>query len=175
MRWIEVKNVENYRFTDAQLEVFPEFSKNGVGIWVLQGIKDYDNLFKPPNWHLFLSVFHVHTRSRSKKDPVVNRKTVGGGIEREIQDSIIEALKKENWYVLETHGSLYQKGFPDLYACKKGFGQRWIEVKRKSGYCFTGAQLETFPRLDCEGVGIWILQSNNLGLLSSPPNWRQFL
>lgn len=60
-RWIEVKNTENYRFTDAQLKLFPEMMAKGVGVWVLQGSTpaELQKLFQPPNWYQFLNVLKV--------------------------------------------------------------------------------------------------------------------
>ncbi|KKM06034.1 hypothetical protein LCGC14_1748030 [marine sediment metagenome] len=57
-RWIEVKMPENYSFTPAQLDVFPMFSAKGVGIWILTAAieEQYKLLFKPANWHTFLSI-----------------------------------------------------------------------------------------------------------------------
>jgi len=175
MRWIECK-AENYKFTDAQLETFPAFTKAGVGIWIMQKPEDYAKLFAPPNWGMFLPVAKVHTRNRFKKaKEKVEKRIAGKGPERQIQDSIIEALQLDGWFTLETYGSLYQSGFPDVYACKRGFGQRWIEVKNPKEYKFTNMQLETFPRLECEGVPIWILTSNDLSPIHGPPNWREYL
>lgn len=55
-RWIEVKNLNRYKFTNAQLERFPQISQ-GAGIWILTGAteREYSKLFAPPNWHLFLN------------------------------------------------------------------------------------------------------------------------
>ncbi len=57
-RWVEVKRKEQYSFTPAQLEDFPKFSANGVGIWILTGYtnEQYKLLFGPANWHMFLQV-----------------------------------------------------------------------------------------------------------------------
>lgn len=57
-RWIEVKMPENYAFTAAQLDDFPEFAAKGVGIWIIQRATDeeYSKLFKPPNWHMHLEI-----------------------------------------------------------------------------------------------------------------------
>lgn len=51
-RWIEVKNPENFNFTDAQRQVFPALHSKGVGIWILFGAEDAEisKLFEPPNW-----------------------------------------------------------------------------------------------------------------------------
>ena len=178
-RWIEMKNVVNYRFTDDQLDVFPQLSKQGVGIWVLQGHTDtdYARLFGPPNWASYLPVSNPYMRRRSKQEkdrgPL---KKAGSGPEMVIQDKIVAALEADGWYCLTMAGCLFQSGFPDLYVAKKGEGTRWIEVKNPDGYTFTGSQLETFPRMQAEGVGIWILTSvTQIPLLYEKPNWHHFL
>jgi len=176
MRWIEIKYGEQYKFTDAQLDTFPKFSAAGVGIWILTSEREYMSLFSSPNWASYLPVCRVHTRNRKKiAKEKVEKRIAGSGPERDIQTAIINALELDGWFVLETYGSLYQSGFPDLYACKRGHGQRWIEVKNPQGYKFTPEQLETFPRMDCEGVPIWILTSDNLSPIHGPPNWRTYL
>lgn len=60
-RWVEVKNTVNYRFTDAQLKLFPLFQSVGVGVWVLQSGEpaELQKLFKPANWYQFLPVMKV--------------------------------------------------------------------------------------------------------------------
>jgi hypothetical protein len=73
-RWIEVKVRDRYKFTPAQIDVFPELSAKGVGIWILSAsleqidvIKNkgdssrfmdhqYQKLFKPANWWTYLEV-----------------------------------------------------------------------------------------------------------------------
>ena len=77
--------------------------------------------------------------------------------EAKLQAKIIEMLQAREWFVKATHGNLYQSGFPDLYACHHKYGQRWIEVKIKEHYSFTGAQLINFPRFSAAGAKIWIL------------------
>lgn len=79
------------------------------------------------------------------------------GPERIIQDDLIAFLTVRQWFVLETHGNMYQRGFPDLYATHIAHGPRWIEVKNPYQFCFTPAQLETFPKLCKHGAGVWIL------------------
>lgn len=58
VRWVEVKNPEAYSFTAAQMEKFPLFSANNVGIWILTGFtkEDINKLFGPPNWWSYLSI-----------------------------------------------------------------------------------------------------------------------
>ena len=79
--------------------------------------------------------------------------------EAKIQKALISLLKMHGWYVMETHGNLYQKGFPDVYATHSQHGARWIEVKLPDmkGSKFTSAQLEHFPKLRANGTRIWIL------------------
>jgi hypothetical protein len=57
-RWIEVKIADHYAFTPAQLDTFPDMSAKGVGIWILTAATEeqYQLLFKPANWHMFLSI-----------------------------------------------------------------------------------------------------------------------
>ncbi len=100
------------------------------------------------------------------------------GPEAIIQDAIIKFLTLRGWFVKETHGNMYQSGFPDLYCCKRRYGTRWIEVKNPESYRFTPAQMETFPRLTAEGVGVWILVAateREYDKLFKPANWWTFL
>lgn len=57
-RWVEVKIADHYAFTAAQLTEFPKFCANGVGIWILTAATEeqYQLLFKPANWHMFLTI-----------------------------------------------------------------------------------------------------------------------
>lgn len=100
------------------------------------------------------------------------------GPEAKIQIAIIKFLEERGWFVLQTHGNMYQRGFPDLYACKRQYGPRWIEVKNPKSYKFTPAQIECFPRFTAEGIGVWILTAATeieYQKLFKSPNWWQFL
>ena len=57
-RWIEVKMPNDYSFTAAQLDDFPKFAAAGIGIWIMRYATDseYSKLFKPPNWHMHLTI-----------------------------------------------------------------------------------------------------------------------
>jgi len=57
VRWIEVKNPLNYRFTAAQLKDFPRFNAEGIGIWIMTEATEaeYQKLFRAPNWYTYLS------------------------------------------------------------------------------------------------------------------------
>lgn len=92
---------------------------------------------------------------RTMKKPVIRNKARGP--EDIIQEDIIKMLHERGWFVKILHGSIYQSGMPDLFAAKRQYGQRLIEVKNPVKFSFTPAQVETFPRLLAEGVGIWIL------------------
>lgn len=179
MRWIEVKNPKSYKFTDAQLECFPQFSKNGIGIWILTGGSDheYERLFKAPNWAHYLPIAQVYTRERARKPRErAERKLAGSGPEHDLQLKVIDQLEKAGWFAMSTHGSMYQHGFPDVYACKDR-RQRWIELKIEGAYKFTPAQLETFPRLMAENVPVWVStdRTNVLDVIEGAPNWTQYL
>lgn len=105
------------------------------------------------------------------KAPRIYEKT---GPEAKIQAALIEFLTIRQWFVKETHGNLYQKGFPDLYATHAQYKARWIEVKQPTGYCFTAAQLEDFPKLCAFGAGVWVLTAatdNEYKKLWQPCNW----
>jgi len=95
-----------------------------------------------------------------------------------IQKALIDYLKLRNWYVKNTHGNPYSMGFPDLYACHKSYGTRWIEVKVKDKYSFTPAQMDVFPEFAAKGVGIWILTAATdyeYKKLFKSANWWAFL
>lgn len=99
------------------------------------------------------------------------------GPERIIQDAIMDFLKIRDWYVMETHGNMFQRGFPDLYATHSMYGGRWIEVKDPEGFSFTAAQLECFPKMGANGTGIWVLvaaSQHEYEKLFKPPNFWQY-
>ena len=100
--------------------------------------------------------------------------------EAAVQKSIIKYLRYREWHVMETHGNMYQCGFPDLFACHKLYGQRWIEVKLPNmiGSKFTPAQLEHFPKICAHGSGVWIMTAGTdtqYEVLSCRPNWYTYL
>jgi len=98
--------------------------------------------------------------------------------EAKIQQAIKDMLTLKGWYVMVTHGNMFQSGFPDLYATHSKYGARWIEVKNPGKYAFTPAQLEHFPKLVANGTGVWILiggTENEYQKLFKSPNWYQYL
>jgi hypothetical protein len=109
---------------------------------------------------------------------VTPSKIIGKGPERIIQDAIVKMLTLKGWFVKETHGSMYQAGFPDLYATHVKYRQRWIEVKCPTGYCFTPAQLRDYPLYEANGSPIWILTAateEEYAKLFKPSNWTHYL
>lgn len=100
------------------------------------------------------------------------------GPEAVIQNQLIAFLTLRQWYVKETHGNMFQAGFPDLYATHYKHGIRWIEVKNPLKYSFTPAQLEDFPKLSANGTRIWILTAateSEYAKLFKEANWHTFL
>lgn len=100
------------------------------------------------------------------------------GPESEIQAKIIEYMKIRDWLVKETHGNIYQYGFPDLWCSHSRYGHRWIEVKNPLKYEFTPAQLDFFPKLCANGSGVWIMVAANedeYKKLFERPNWYIYL
>lgn len=81
---------------------------------------------------------------------------------------------------METHGNMYQWGFPDLFACHFRYGSRWIEVKlpEMKGSRFTPAQQENFPKMCANGAGVWVLTGDSdreFDKLMAPCNWTHYL
>ena len=79
------------------------------------------------------------------------------GPEAKIQEDIIKMLRERGWFVKNTHGNMYQHGLPDLFAAKRRYGSRWIEIKNPESFKFTPAQWEDFPQFIAQGIGIWVL------------------
>jgi hypothetical protein len=101
--------------------------------------------------------------------------------EARIQADIIKMLEGKGWFVKETHGNMYQSGFPDLFATHEEHGHRWIEVKkpnRQGAGCFTNAQLRDFPIFCNHGSGVWVLcaaTDREYKKLFKRHNWWQYL
>jgi len=100
------------------------------------------------------------------------------GPEAKIQEEIINFLKLRDWFVRVIHGNTFQSGLPDLWAAHRQYGQRWIEVKNPKKYAFTGAQLETFPRMIAAGVNVYVLveaSEDEYKKLFGPSNYWTYL
>jgi hypothetical protein len=97
--------------------------------------------------------------------------------EAAIQEALVEFLTVRGWRCDETHGSVYQTGFPDIYIAHPKWGKRWIDCKVAGKYSFTNAQKVKWPEWEKAGTGIWILTAatyEEYRKLWQPPNWRQF-
>ncbi len=100
------------------------------------------------------------------------------GPEYYIQQDIIKYLRMREWLVKPTHGSMFQSGFPDLFATHTAYGPRWIEVKNPLSYRFTPAQLEWFPQFGAHGSGVWVLTAatdEEYAKLFRKHNWFLYL
>lgn len=99
------------------------------------------------------------------------------GPEWHIQRRLKAFLKTRGWMVRQTHGNLFQVGFPDLFISHLRWGQRWIDCKVEGRYEFTKAQRREWPVWDAAGTGIWILTDatqEEYDKLFKPPNWRDY-
>lgn len=176
-RWIECKMPTGSRIEPTQFETFKRFGECRIGVWILTDYSDweYNKLFGPANWHTYLEV--MKSKSRFGKPQDVKPSRLGSqGPERDIQEAIKADLISEGWYVKDTYGSIFQYGFPDIYACHRTYGYRWIEVKNPNGYVFTPAQIKTFPLMTAHGAGVWILKDRSeLPKLFEPCNWHHYL
>jgi hypothetical protein len=92
-------------------------------------------------------------------------------------------LRDRGWFVRNTHGNAFQKGFPDLFAFNESFlktefgAVRWIDVKVEGQYRFTKAQCLEWPEWEAGGVGIWIITGDadsDYAKLFDPPNFRDY-
>jgi len=100
------------------------------------------------------------------------------GPEYYIQKKVCKFLRERGWFVKEVVSGAFFMGMPDLYIAKRTYGSRWVEIKNPTGYRFTAAQMEVFPRLASEGIGIWILTAateEEYAKLFKQANWWQFL
>jgi hypothetical protein len=100
--------------------------------------------------------------------------------ESDIQEAIEDFLRIKGWYVLRTHGNMFQRGFPDDFACHSRYGSRWIEIKRpdRTGNPYTANQMETFPKLCANGAGVWTLVAateDEYKKLFCPANWSVYI
>lgn len=94
-------------------------------------------------------------------------------------------MEERGWVTKNMHGSVYQAGFPDVFAVHPQFGVRLIEVKMPWGK-YTLDQEREFHRLSAGGARIWtlvikwpldnvqILLQYNM-ILKNPPNWTHYI
>lgn len=94
-----------------------------------------------------------------------------------IQRAIIAFLELRGWFVRETHGNAYQKGFPDLYMFHREYGSRWVDCKNPVRHRYTKAQCQEWPKWEAAGVGIWIMfeaSEEAYATLFADPNFRKY-
>jgi hypothetical protein len=77
--------------------------------------------------------------------------------EKILQEGWNKFLRARGWYVENTHGNAFQKGFPDMYCVHIKHGQRWVDVKVPNRYSLTRAQRDKWPKWEANGGEIWIL------------------
>lgn len=97
--------------------------------------------------------------------------------EDRIQRKIIAALELRQWFVRETHGNAFQKGFPDLFGWHRQYGLRWIDCKTPNRYRYTKAQCLEWPLWEAAGVGVWVMfgdSEQEYANLFKPCNYRAF-
>lgn len=109
--------------------------------------------------------------------PFVPKRTGKSGPEAKIQADWIDFLLIRGWYCMETHGNIYQFGFPDVYCMHSKLGTRWTEIKNPGKFSFTPAQIEKFPKMCANGAGVWVITAateEEYAKLFQPPNWWQY-
>lgn len=113
-------------------------------------------------------------------EPLKPRKHGDQRPEAKIQKALIKYLRNLGWFVKATHGNAYTDGWPDLFACHRTYGSRWIEVKlpEMKGSKYTKAQVRDFPYFCENGSGVWVLTGatdEEYQKLFEPPNWWKYL
>lgn len=84
-------------------------------------------------------------------------------------------MESRDWLVMKVTGSMYMVGWPDVWACHKEFGQRWIETKRPVSGKLNDDQRRVFMKMHNHGAGIWILETkDDYPLLFEKPNWWKY-
>jgi hypothetical protein len=94
------------------------------------------------------------------------------GPERDLQEVIKAKLRATGWHCVDLYGHTFSHGFPDMYACHRDFGSRWVEVK--ASLKFTPSQKKIFPLMTAAGAGIWVLTSEDVGPLFRKANVGQY-
>ena len=102
------------------------------------------------------------------------------------QKALRDIMFKKGWLTAKTHGSMLQRGWPDLFIGHPSLnlgpggkfgGSGWIETKSLRKYHYLGKyQAVLFAKWERYGVGIWVLRGpDDYGLLFEEHNWRSFL
>lgn len=98
--------------------------------------------------------------------------------EKIIEDGIrFDLLPARGWLVEKTHSTAFSSGWPDLFCWHPHFGLRWVDVKNPKAYRYTKAQIQTWPKWEAMGLGVWIMMEASEAeyqKLFQPPNFREF-
>lgn len=105
-----------------------------------------------------LAILRAKRTMKVREQIMRNKKIINHakGPEDIIQEAIIDMLEKKGWFVKHLHGNMYQRGFPDLFAARKGM-IRLIEVKNPKVWKFEETQIELFGELAKQQIGVWIM------------------
>lgn len=89
----------------------------------------------------------------------------------EVYEPLRRKLQYEGWFVQKIHGNEFQSGLPDVYAYHRKYGQRWIELKTKTGR-LSQRQITKFAEMNRHGLKVWLLRGpEEYDLLFSEPKW----
>lgn len=80
------------------------------------------------------------------------------------------------WHIEKTHGSMYMKGWPDLFLANANHGTFWVEMKKIGGR-LEDTQYKKFLVWARHGVKIFILtgaSDKEVAKLFGPANWWTF-
>lgn len=94
--------------------------------------------------------------------------------EKELQRKVVARFRSEGWLVEKTHGSMYQKGWPDLMCRHPSLGLIWVEMKRP-GEQLRPSQVAKFRLWSKYGHRIWVFTGpQDFKKLRHKPNWWQY-
>lgn len=97
-------------------------------------------------------------------------------LEKDEENAFRKLLVSKGWHVEKTHGSLYMKGWPDLYCIHPAYGPKWIEVKRPGEGKLEDTQVKKFNEWRKYGLGVWVVTGvKDYPLIFKQPNWHHFL
>ncbi len=172
LRWIDCKVPARFKYTKAQVIQWPKWEAGGVGVWVMfaDSEEEYGKLFKPHNFRDYWQPRY----DKIKEDPEASEPTFQTE-EWYIQQDVIAAMEEAGWFVRETHGNAYQKGYPDLFCWHPVHGMRWIDCKNPDEHKYTKAQCQEWPKWEAGGVGVWIVfDPSQIDWLHKPANFRDY-
>lgn len=126
-----------------------------------------------------LAIVRAKRTMKVREQVMRNKKIINHakGPEDIIQEAIIDMLEKKGWFVKHLHGNMYQRGFPDLFAARKGM-IRLIEVKNPKSWKFEETQLELFAALAKQEIGVWLMfgaTDDEYAKLFKPANYAFYL